>query len=187
MLYKRDASSLSTGAIAGIIVAIVVVALFLLGLLIWRLLAYRKNLDPYSAKSLDSRAREKALSQTRGEHVRSTRPKDRDTMGMDERRGLVTKQKSTEDEEEVLAEGNDVDSHSVNGTVRDDEQAVAKGKLNEKQMDQDRDMEIHQGHHAGPAPAFNPGFSNDADNAEDHQQRPSRDTKQSVLRGCTTM
>jgi cytoskeletal protein RodZ len=190
---KRDAT-LSAGGIAGIIVGIVVVSLILLGLLIWRLLAYRKNIDPYSAKSLDSRAREKALSQVRGEHVRSTRPRDRDTTTMDENRGLVSKQSHGNEEEEVLqegGEGGDIDSHSINGTVQDDDQAMSKARLNEKRMDQERDMEIYQGHHAAAAaPSANYGFSHEADAQHldaNPQRRSTDEKKQSVLRGCTTM
>ncbi|UZJ55076.1 hypothetical protein CBS101457_004396 [Exobasidium rhododendri] len=186
-IAKRSASSLSAGDIAGIIVGIVVVALLLLGLLIWRLLAYRKNLDPYSAKSLDSRAREKALSQTRGGHIRSTRPRDRDTMGMDESRGLVVKHPSkVEEDEEILTgvDGGDGSSHSLDGT-----QNLTKERLGEKSSDQGVDMEeTFQGHHESSRPAIPQEFSTQDPRKENFSSpEENNQPEKSIARGCTTM
>jgi hypothetical protein len=159
-LAKRDGANLTAGQIAGIIVGIVVVALFLLGLFIWRLLSYRKDFGPYTAKGRQSSAREKALAQGRGgNHVRSTRARDPDVQTFDEKSGLVASNSKQHDLEEGVDSRRPSpipeDAQSVAGTVgevqRDHEDDIdaAKGK----QRQQEIDYEIHQGHHATALPA----------------------------------
>lgn len=200
-LIKRDASNLSAGAIAGIIVGIVVVALILLGLFIWRLLHYRNTFGPYTARGRESSAKNKASAQTRGDHVRSTRLRDPDVAGFDEKTGLVgAKPQNVEDPE--VNEGSRPspiveDDRSLNGTVGEEYDDVAAAK--NKQAQQQIDYEIYQGHHAGPAPAFVPVQIDEQDSApidefnahSSRQEQASSDqkrtTKGSIRQGCTTM
>ncbi|PWN90351.1 hypothetical protein FA10DRAFT_266841 [Acaromyces ingoldii] len=76
-ISRRDTGerSLSGGAIAGIIVAIVVVFLLLAGLLVWKLLQYRKERrDPNSTTNMEKRARQRAIALARAEkHLATSR------------------------------------------------------------------------------------------------------------------
>lgn len=153
---KRDGANLTAGQIAGIIIGIVVVALFLLGLFVWRLLAYRRDFGPYTAKGRASSAREKALAQGRGgNHIRSTRARDPDVQTFDEKSGLVASNSKQHDLEQGGIEGHPEDAEqSVAGTVGEvqgdqDDIDATKGK----QRQQEIDYEIHQGHHATALPA----------------------------------
>jgi hypothetical protein len=196
VLGKRDAT-LSAGDVAGIIVGIVVVALILLGILIWKLLALRRNSDLYSAKSLESRARVKALSQTNAEHVRSTRrPRKRGASETEDGKELFAKggPHHEEEGEEVLADDvhggrRDGDSLSNDGTAQDDDRALAKQRLNEKRMDHERDIEIHPAHHATAGPTRHRALYDQDGGREEERPATEQDNqpRQGVLRGCTTM
>ncbi|PWN37650.1 uncharacterized protein FA14DRAFT_159597 [Meira miltonrushii] len=78
-LYKRDTIAadgtrdIGGGAIAGIIIGIVVVCAILAGLLAWRLYTYRTNRDFFTGKSNLNYGSASMLTPAKAGHIRSTR------------------------------------------------------------------------------------------------------------------
>lgn len=179
---KRDIT-LSRGQIAGIIVGIVVTALILLGILIWRLLVHRDDFGPHAGRQAS--AKERALAQARG-HIRSTRPRNTDTQEFNDKTGLVGLNSQHRDLEEGHSNSILEDANSTHGTVADDQRDALKGKQGQQQADYD----IFQGHQATTSPAVHDttypsyGAGHVAADAEDATEL---EAKQSKNKGCIAM
>lgn len=117
-------------------------ALILLGIFIWRLLALRETFGGQVA-------RERAQNRGR-RHIRSTRP--RDMVGVDDngKLGNLAEEKEEMDEDErpsPIVE----DDRSLNGTVNENEEEEAERiRQADKNNQQQRDFEIFQGHQERP-------------------------------------